>query len=158
MRGLLSGASTFCRRFAAVLKRCDGETFLKKGAVYARVAHFEEGIDKHIDALRRDELVFKECFKFVYGFRAELESLQPDFDGVDSDIVERELGYVFAADHDLDVYAAAFGTIKTSVAAILKEEDGAVMVDLGGLDPEETFFKPLMHISGRCTHVKATWK
>ena len=37
-------------------------------------------------------------------------------------MVERELGYIMAFDHDLDMFAASIGLTKTSVAAIIKEE------------------------------------
>lgn len=37
-------------------------------------------------------------------------------------MVERELGYAMAFDHDLDMFAASIGLTKTSVAGIIKEE------------------------------------
>ena len=44
------------------------------------------------------------------------------FNDYETDLVERELGYVMAFDHDLDMFAASIGLTKTSVAAIIKEE------------------------------------
>ena len=44
------------------------------------------------------------------------------FNNYETDLVERELGYVMAFDHDLDMFAASIGLTKTSVAAIIKEE------------------------------------
>jgi dynactin 1 len=44
------------------------------------------------------------------------------FDGFDTDLAERELGYVTSLDHDLDMFAASIGLAKTSVAGLMKEE------------------------------------
>ena len=61
MRGRLSILSTTCKRFAAVLRRCDVETFLNIGRIYAEIAPMEKRIDMHIDLLRRDEFRVYEC-------------------------------------------------------------------------------------------------
>ena len=57
---------------------------------------------------------------------------------------ERELGYALSFDHDLEMFAASVGLIKTSVDAIMKDED--VEVDLGELDAEVEFFSPLQKL------------
>jgi dynactin 1 len=44
------------------------------------------------------------------------------FGGFDTDLAERELGYVTSLDHDLDMFAASISLAKTSVASLIKEE------------------------------------
>ena len=61
MRGRLSSLSTTCKRFAAVLRKCDVEAFLNIGRIYADVAPMEKRIDMHIDLLRREEFRELEC-------------------------------------------------------------------------------------------------
>jgi dynactin 1 len=61
MRSRLAGLSTLCKRFAAVLRRCDPESFLNIGRIYPEIAPMEKRIDMHIDLLRRDEFREEEC-------------------------------------------------------------------------------------------------
>lgn len=58
--------SSLCKRFAAVLKRCDVESFLNIGRVYADVAPMEKRIDMHIDLLKRDEFREIECVSDIH--------------------------------------------------------------------------------------------
>lgn len=55
MRGRVSTVSTLCKHFAAILRRCDVESFLTLGRLYAEVAPMEKRINMHIDLLRREE-------------------------------------------------------------------------------------------------------
>lgn len=61
MRGRLSNLSTTCKRFAAVLRKCDVEMFLNIGRFYPEIAPMEKRIDMHIDLLRREEFREVEC-------------------------------------------------------------------------------------------------
>jgi len=61
MRSRISGVATLCKRFAAVLRRCDVETFLNMGRLYPEIAPLEKRINMHIDLLRRDEFKVMEC-------------------------------------------------------------------------------------------------
>lgn len=65
MRGRISGLSTLCKRFAAILRRCDVETFLNIGRIFLEIAPLEKRIDMHIDLLRRDEFRDMECVSDV---------------------------------------------------------------------------------------------
>lgn len=65
MRGRISGLSTLCKRFAAILRRCDVETFLNIGRIFPEIAPLEKRIDMHIDLLRRDEFRDMECVSDV---------------------------------------------------------------------------------------------
>jgi len=55
MRGRAAGLSTLCKRFAAILRRCDTSSFLNAGRIYPEIAPMEKRIDMHVDLLRRDE-------------------------------------------------------------------------------------------------------
>lgn len=137
----MSALSILCKRFATVLRMCDIETFLNVGRLYPEISPLEKRIDMHIDLLRRDEFNVMECVddisKLVYfsskmiqqltfpesRIHASFEHLaELHFNDYETDLVERELGYVMAFDHDLDMFAASIGLTKTSVAAIIKEE------------------------------------
>ena len=61
MRGRISTLSILCKRFAAVLRKCDVERFLDLGKIYQEIAPLEKRIDIHIDLLRRDEFREGEC-------------------------------------------------------------------------------------------------
>ena len=61
MRGLTSHVSTLCKRFAAVLRRCQGEFYIEIGKLFPEIAPMEKRIDMHIDTLRREEFRFVEC-------------------------------------------------------------------------------------------------
>src|ERR1700728_3522138 len=65
MRGRLSGLSTLCKRFAAILRHCDVESFLNIGRIHPEIAPMEKRIDLHIDLLRRDEFREMECVSDV---------------------------------------------------------------------------------------------
>ena len=65
MRGRIASLSTLCKRFAAVLRRCDVASFLNVGRMYPEIAPLEKRIDMHIDLLRRDEFREMECVSDV---------------------------------------------------------------------------------------------
>ncbi|KII94229.1 hypothetical protein PLICRDRAFT_100409 [Plicaturopsis crispa FD-325 SS-3] len=157
MRGRISGLSTLCKRFAAVLRRCDVESFLNIGRLYQEIAPMEKRIDMHIDLLRRDEFREMECAIDVSKIQAQFDHLaETYFSGFDHDLSERELGYALSFDHDLDIFAASIGLTKTSVSAILKDED--VTSDLGGHDPDTELFEPLQKLLDQCKNAKVLSK
>ena len=132
--------ATLCKRFAAVLRRCDVETFLNMGRLYPEIAPLEKRINMHIDLLRRDEFKVMECVSdivkcvlvlpepshlltTIFRIQSQFDHLaETYFSGFDTDLAEQELGYVTAFDHDLDMFAASIGLARTSVAALRKEE------------------------------------
>jgi dynactin 1 len=72
MRGRISALSTLCKRFAAVMRRCDVESFLNIGRLYAEIAPMEKRLDMHIDLLRRDEFREMECVSDVVKYDSTL--------------------------------------------------------------------------------------
>lgn len=61
MRGHVAGLATLCRRFAAVLRWCDSESFLNIGKLYNEIKPMEKRFDMHIDLLVRDQFREREC-------------------------------------------------------------------------------------------------
>jgi Dynein associated protein len=68
MRGRISHLSTLAKRFAAVLRYCDVESFLGLGRVYPEIAPIEKRIDMHIDLLKREGFRELECVSDVSKF------------------------------------------------------------------------------------------
>lgn len=68
MRGRISHLSTLAKRFAAVLRRCDVDSFLGIGRVHPEIAPIEKRIDMHIDLLKREEFRELECVSDVSKF------------------------------------------------------------------------------------------
>ncbi len=61
MRSIAAHVSSLCKRFAAVLRRCNPEFYLSIGKLYPEIVPMERRLDIHIDTLRRDEFRFLEC-------------------------------------------------------------------------------------------------
>jgi dynactin 1 len=141
MRGAIAVLSTLCKRFVAILRCCDVESFIRIGRLFQEIAPLEKRIDMHIELLRRDEFREMECTSDINKYvRSRLSSsssrlkqsdrIQAQFDHLvetyfkafDFDLGERELGLVLSLDHDLDVYASSMGLTKTAVETILNDE------------------------------------
>ncbi|EJD03547.1 dynactin [Fomitiporia mediterranea MF3/22] len=144
LRARISRMSILCKRFASILKRCDVETFLNIGRLYADVAHFEKRIDLHIDMLCRDEFRDIECVNDVqrtaqaFGHLVEMYS-----EGFDFDLGERELGYAQSFDHELDNLSASLALISSNISDIMKDEDVTVESDD---DPEVELIQPFKRV------------
>lgn len=61
MRARIATLSTLCRRFSAVLRRCDVDSFLSMGRLYPEILPMEKRLDMHLNLLRRDEFREMEC-------------------------------------------------------------------------------------------------
>ncbi|KAH9854440.1 dynactin [Lenzites betulinus] len=157
MRGRLSSLSTTCKRFAAILRKCDVEAFLNIGRIFPEIAPMEKRIDMHIDLLRREEFRELECVSDAAKMQSQFDHLSETyFNNFEFDLGERELGYALSFDHDLEMFAASVGLIKTSVATVLKDND--VEVNLGSVDPEQDFFEPLQKLLDQSRSAKVLSK
>ncbi|KAI0030979.1 dynactin [Vararia minispora EC-137] len=157
MRGAIAALAVVCRRFAAILRRCDVESFLSIGRLYPEIAPMEKRIDMHIDLLRREEFREMECVSDISKMQAQFDHLaETYFQGFECDLGERELGFVVAFDHDLDIYASAVGLTKTSVAEALKDDD--LVSETNGIDPETEIFQPMQRILDQCKGAKVVSK
>ncbi|KAH9176859.1 dynein associated protein-domain-containing protein [Lactarius sanguifluus] len=154
MRGAIAVLSTLCKRFAAIIRHCDVESFINIGRLFQEIAPLERRIDMHIDLLRRDEFREMECTSDINRIQAQFNHLADTyFKDFDFDLGERELGLVLSLDHDLDVYASSMGLTKTAVEAILNDED--ITRDLNGMDPGKSFLEPIQKSLDQCKNAKA---
>ncbi|KAH9043663.1 dynein associated protein-domain-containing protein [Lactarius pseudohatsudake] len=154
MRGAIAVLSTLCKRFAAIIRHCDVESFISIGRLFQEIAPLERRIDMHIDLLRRDEFREMECTSDINKIQAQFNHLADTyFKDFDFDLGERELGLVLSLDHDLDVYASSMGLTKTAVEAILNDED--ITRDLNGMDPRKSFLEPIQKSLDQCKNAKA---
>ena len=91
-------------------------------------------------------------FSHPYPFKSQLISaprIHAQFDhisetyfaGFDFDLGERELGYALSFDHDLDMFAASLGLVKTSLEAVMKEDgkSGLAVVTSSLTDTSRSF-------------------
>ncbi|KAF9011292.1 dynactin [Cyathus striatus] len=157
MQGRISGLATLCKRFAAVLRRCDSETFLNIGRLYPEMAPLEKRVDMHLDLLKRDEFRVMECVGDIVKIQAQFDHLAESyFDGFDHDLAERELGYLHSFDHDLDMFLASIGLAKTSVTTIMQDKDA--VLDMGGYDVTTEVVTPLQKLLDQCKSAKVLSK
>jgi dynactin 1 len=145
MRGLTAHVSTLCKRFAAVLRRCDGEFYLNIGKLFPEIAPMEKRIDMHIDTLRREEFRFLECgsdiqklvlcgryamtFSGVSNPAIQSRMLgqfdhlaETYFSGSQFDLGECELDRILSVEHDLDYFVAAIGLTKNHLETVMNDE------------------------------------
>ncbi|KAJ7068484.1 dynein associated protein-domain-containing protein [Mycena amicta] len=157
MRGRIAALSTLCKRFVAVMRRCDVESFLNFGRLFPEIAPMEKRIDLHLDLLRRDEFREMECVSDVVKIAAQFDHLaETYFSGFDSDLGERELGYLVSFDSDLDIFAASIGMSKTSITSLIRDEE--TVLDLGGHDIESELLQPLQRLLDQYKGAKALSK
>ncbi|KAJ7163329.1 dynein associated protein-domain-containing protein [Mycena filopes] len=157
MRGRISALSTLCKRFAAVMRRCDVESFLNIGRLYQEIAPMEKRLDMHIDLLRRDEFREMECVTDVAKISAQFDHLaETYFSGFDYDVGERELGYLSSFDLDLDIFAASIGMTKTSITSLVQDDE--TVLDLGGFNIDTELFEPLQRLLDQYKGAKALSK
>ncbi|BGP35932.1 hypothetical protein JCM10296v2_007784 [Rhodotorula toruloides] len=158
-RAKLAHFAALNRRFAAHLRRCEPDTFLKMGRVHREVAPTERRVDAFIDALRKEELKQAECGKEVDGLIAQAEHLAEthlqDSDPM-LDLAERETAFVVALDHDFDTIAVAAGFAKQTIATLAKDPD--VVVELGDGNMDEALFKPLQNLVNGSRNAKVLTK
>lgn len=153
LRGRLSNLSITCQRFAAILRRCDVESFLNIGRIYPDVAPMEKRIDMHIDLLRREEFRAYECVSDAAKIQSQFDHLvETYFNGFDFDLGERELGYALSCDYDLEMFSASLGLIKTAINGVMEDEDQEV--DTDGIDSQAEFFEPLQKLLDQCRGMK----
>ncbi|KAJ7877450.1 dynactin [Mycena leptocephala] len=157
MRGRISALSTLCKRFAAVMRRCDVESFLNIGRLYQEIAPMEKRLDMHVELLRRDEFREMECVSDVVKISAQFDHLaETYFSGFDYDLGERELGYLTSFDLDLDIFAASIGMTKTSIKTLVQDDE--TVLDLGGYDIDTELFEPLQRLLDQYKGAKALSK
>ncbi|GAA5890444.1 hypothetical protein JCM6882_002923 [Rhodosporidiobolus microsporus] len=158
-RAKFSHFASLNKRFAAHVKRCPPDVFLRMGRVFREVAPIEKRVDAFIEALRKEELKEVDCGKEIEGFIAQAEHLaETHLQGLDStlDLAEREVSFVTVLDLDFDTIAAASGFAKQAIATITRDSD--VEVDLGDANIDDSLFKPLQNLVNHARNAKVLTK
>ncbi|TFL06330.1 dynein associated protein-domain-containing protein [Pterulicium gracile] len=154
LRQSVSIVSTFCKRFAAVLRKCDAETYLAVGRLYPELAPLEKRIDMHIEFLCKDEFREVECFSDVEKLHGHFKHLaQQYFDSFHFDLAEREIGCLLSLDNDVDFFAAAIALSKTSIETVVADSD--VTVESNDEDIQESLLQPLQSLLTQSKSIKA---
>ncbi|ORY88624.1 dynein associated protein-domain-containing protein [Leucosporidium creatinivorum] len=156
-RATLSHFSSLNKRFAAQLKRCPPDVFLKMGRIYHEVLPVERRMDAFVEALRKEELREVECGREVEGFIAQSEHLaEVHLQGSVLDLAEREQGYVASVDLDFDTIAAAAGWTKQALATMSRDPD--VEREDGDANIDDSLFKPLQNLVNQARNAKVVTK
>ncbi|GAA6009177.1 hypothetical protein JCM11491_005782 [Sporobolomyces phaffii] len=146
-------------RFAAHLKRCPPEVFLKMGRVYRELAPNEKKLDGFVEHLRKEELKVVDCGKDIEGLIAQSEHLAEthltDSDPT-LDLAEREVACIGILDLDFDTIAAAAGFTKQTIATISRDPD--VEFETGDANIDDSIFKPLQTIVNQARNAKVLTK
>jgi dynactin 1 len=142
MRGLAAHVSTLCKRFTAVLRRCDGAFYINVGKLFPEIAPMEKRLDLYIDTLRREEFRFFECGNDIQKYvgnqtllicyvetryrprmLGQFEHLaETYFAEFQFDLGERQLDRILSVEHDLDSFMAALALTKHEVMTALNDE------------------------------------
>jgi dynactin 1 len=129
MRTRVAHLSILSRRFAAVLKRVDVDTFLSMGRLYPELSPLERRVDMHLDLIRRDEFREAECVMDLDRLLSQFEHIaETYFSGFTGDIGERGLDLAQSLDCDLDMFAAATGLTKSALQNLAKKDPGTFHV------------------------------
>lgn len=174
MRTRVAHLSVLCRRFSAVLKRSDVDTFLAMGRLYPELSPLEKRIDMHLDLIRRDEFREAECVMDLDRLLSQFEHIaETYFTGFTGDIGERGLDMAQSLDCDLDMFAAATGLTRRALQNLVKKDTGkrkmkigtftlltvsfsdvATAVEADGVDLDEVLFEPLQTLLDGCRGAK----
>ncbi|KAG8679840.1 hypothetical protein FRC08_016710 [Ceratobasidium sp. 394] len=157
MRGRVYHLACLCKRFAAVLRKCDVATFHGVGRLYPDLLPMEKRLDMHVDLLRRDEFRIMECVSDVSKMLSQFEHLaETAFSGFDAGLAERELDLTMQLDCDLDSFVAAIGLTKTALENSVKDED--TVVECGDLDVDQTLFEPMAQVLEQSKSAKVAFR
>ncbi|MBW0486792.1 hypothetical protein O181_026507 [Austropuccinia psidii MF-1] len=153
-RSKLARLSAFSNRFAAFIRSCPPESFIKMGGVYQELILAEKKMDAFIEACKREELkeidVGKEIERFIPQMRhlAELYLLESEYD-----VAELQCGEINTLDMDLSLILACIGFSKQTIATI--ELDGQTDRDI---DLSDLLFQPLQNLINQARTAKVISK
>lgn len=153
-RSKLARLSALSNRFAAFIRSCPPESFIKMGGVYQELMAAEKKMDGFIDACKREELkegdVGKETERFLPQMRhlAEVYMSESDYD-----VAELQYGDIHTLDVDLDSILVCIAFAKQTIAAL--EQDGQVDPNA---DLSDIVFRPLQNLMGQARTAKVISK
>ncbi|CED83455.1 Microtubule-associated protein dynactin DCTN1/Glued [Phaffia rhodozyma] len=157
MRGKLSHFSLLNRRFAAILKRCSPELYVKICGVYHELSGIEKRMDGYIELLRKDEFKDTDCMGDLIKHIAQYEHLEEAyFNQSDLDLGERELDMVLGFDYDLDNFLAAVGFAKHAI--VTAAQDSEIHIETGATSLNEVIYAPIDHLFELVKSVKLASK
>ncbi|GAA5968987.1 hypothetical protein JCM3765_002274 [Sporobolomyces pararoseus] len=158
-RAKLGHYASLNKRFAAHLKRCSPEVFLKMGRIYRELAPNEKKLDGFVEFLRKEELKVVDCGKEIDGLIAQSEHLAEthlsDSDPT-LDLAEREVSCINILDLDFDIIAAAAGLTKQTIATISRDPD--IEMEIGDANLDDFLFKPLQNLVNHARNAKVLTK
>ncbi|KNZ45590.1 uncharacterized protein VP01_7g30 [Puccinia sorghi] len=153
-RSKLARLSSLSNRFAAFIRSCPPESFIKMGGVYQELMAAEKKMDGFIDACKREELkegdVGKETERFLPQLRHLAEVYMPESD---YDVAELQYGDIHTLDVDLDSILVCIAFAKQTIAAL--EQDGQVDPNA---DLSDIVFRPLQNLMGQARTAKVISK
>ncbi|OAV92880.1 hypothetical protein PTTG_02031 [Puccinia triticina 1-1 BBBD Race 1] len=153
-RSKLARLSALSNRFAAFIRSCPPESFIKMGGVYQELMAAEKKMDGFIDACKREELkegdVGKEIERFLPQMRHLAEIYMPDSD---YDVAELQYGDIYTLDVDLDSILVCIAFAKQTIAAL--KQDGQIDPNA---DLSDIVFRPLQNLLGQARTAKVISK
>lgn len=153
-RSKLVRLSALANRFAAFIRSCRPESFIKMGGVYQELLSAEKKMDAFIEACKREELkegdVGKEIERFLPQMRhlAELYMADSDYD-----VAELQYGDIYTIDIDLDSILACIVFAQQTIAALEQGRENDSNTDLS-----DTVFRPLQNLLGQARTAKVISK
>ncbi|POV99993.1 hypothetical protein PSTT_13431 [Puccinia striiformis] len=122
-RSKLARLSALSNRFAAFIRSCPPESFIKMGGVYQELLLAEKKMDVFIDACKREELKEGDIGKEIERFLPQLRHLAEVYmSESDYDVAELQYGDIYTLDVDLDSILVCIAFAKQTITAI--EKDG----------------------------------
>ncbi|KZO99357.1 hypothetical protein CALVIDRAFT_477249 [Calocera viscosa TUFC12733] len=142
MRGRIAHLSGLCRRFVAVLKRCDPDVFIKAGSLFPEIAGMEKRLDMHIERLRREEFKEEDCVSDVSKMLAQFEHLaETFFAGFHFALGEQELDLASSVDYDLDTFMASLGLVQHVLSSATQDRE--ILFESDDLELDVAVYDPL---------------
>ncbi|TIC28231.1 hypothetical protein E3Q11_01940 [Wallemia mellicola] len=153
LRSKITHFAAINRRFAAMVKRCPVDMYLRMGKIANEVKGTEKRIDHWIELLRREEFREFECTKDIIMLLGQFEHLVDLYlNDTQLDLDEKELDSVLAIDCDLDITAAAIGLSKQMIIGI--DTNDSLDKEIGQNEFARDFFEPLQKVLNTIKSIK----
>ncbi|PLW33329.1 hypothetical protein PCANC_25944 [Puccinia coronata f. sp. avenae] len=153
-RSKLARLSALSNRFAAFIRSCPPESFIKMGGVYQELMAAEKKIDGFIDACKREELKEGDVGREIERFLPQMRHLAEVYmSGSDYDVAELQYGDIHTLDVDLDSILVCIAFVKQTIAAL--EQDSQIDPNAGLSD---IVFRPLQNLLGQARTAKVISK
>ncbi|KAH9443907.1 hypothetical protein Pst134EA_025674 [Puccinia striiformis f. sp. tritici] len=153
-RSKLARLSALSNRFAAFIRSCPPESFIKMGGVYQELLLAEKKMDVFIDACKREELKEGDIGKEIERFLPQLRHLAEVYmSESDYDVAELQYGDIYTLDVDLDSILVCIAFAKQTITAIEKDGQSDPNTDLSDI-----VFRPLQNLLAQARTAKVISK